>query len=189
MPFGTEELWRVNFTAPLSSVLWSRAAPERVTLINVDTISCAGSVVTRSNFTDTGCQLGRFKSPGGALVGNRFLRGEGAYNLEFSALSQWLEGPVWLEGITVADNIFVAPDDSARLSLHCGPRCEAECARASVKKLCMAVSDTADECPACPNCSAVTPWAQLNDCAQQQRRCWQQQRASEQGQTISTTQD
>ena len=121
MPFGTEELWLINFTAPLPSEIWTRAAPERVTLINVDTISCAGSVVARSNFTYTGSQLGRFKSPGGALVGNRFLRGEGAYNLEFSALPQWLEGPVRLEGITVTDNVFVAPDDSARLPLHCGP--------------------------------------------------------------------
>lgn len=94
MPFGTSELWRVSFSAPLPEAIWRRAAPGEVTLINVDSISCAGSRVLYSNFTDTGSQLGRFKSPGGEIIGNRFDPGSGAYNLEFSALPQWFEGPV-----------------------------------------------------------------------------------------------
>ena len=46
-----------------------RAAPEQATLINIDDISCAGSRIHRSNFTNTGSQLGRFKSPEGEILG------------------------------------------------------------------------------------------------------------------------
>ena len=164
MSFGSSELWRVNFSAALPSEIWSRSAPERVTMINIDNISCANSQIRSSNFTDTGSQLGRFKSPGGSIVDNRFDQGNGAYNLEFSALPQWLEGPIKLDGITVSGNIFVRRDGNGKavgsaLPFHCGPRCEAECIRNRVKQQCMAVNDP--PCPTCPNCSAPTLWAQL----------------------------
>jgi hypothetical protein len=163
MPFGTQELWRVNFTVPLPETIWRRTAPEAVTLINIDDISCVGSKIHRSNFTDTGSQLGRFKSPRGEILGNRFDPGRGAYNLEFSALPQWLEGPVRLEGITVADNVFFDHHKSEswstrRLPFHCGPLCEAT--RRDTHQQCMMVSDTAP-CPGCPNCSLATPWADV----------------------------
>ena len=84
-------------------------------------------------------------------------------SLSRSALPQWLEGPVRLDGITVADNIFVSrngPDTASalRLPFHCGPLCEATCTRGGAHQQCMAVSDSAP-CPGCPNCSHTTPWA------------------------------
>ena len=132
-------------------------------VINIDNISCADSRVRSTNFTDTSSQLGRFKSPRGSITGCRFDPGLGAYNLEFSALPQWLEGPIRLDGIAIEDNIFVDHGPSAsthQLPLHCGPRCEAECTRSSQKHKCMQVSDTSP-CAGCPNCSLATPWASV----------------------------
>ena len=164
MSFGSSELWRVNFSAALPPEMWTRSVPDRVTIINIDDISCANSQIRSSNFTDTGSQLGRFKSPGGSIVDNHFDPGSGAYNLEFSALPQWLEGPIKLKGITVSGNVFVHRHSNGQavgsaLPFHCGPRCEAICLRNKVKQQCMAVSDP--PCPTCPNCSVPTPWAQL----------------------------
>eukprot|EP01052_Picozoa_sp_SAG31_P002260 SAG31_NODE_78_length_27447_cov_83.819877_6_plen_896_part_00 len=43
MPFGTKELWQVNFSIALPRKIWSREAPAQTTLINLDDISCANS--------------------------------------------------------------------------------------------------------------------------------------------------
>eukprot|EP01043_Picozoa_sp_COSAG02_P036273 COSAG02_NODE_2646_length_8338_cov_5.543634_2_plen_665_part_00 len=165
MPFGTSELWQVDFSAELPEAIWRRASPGQVTLINIDDISCTSSRIHHSNFTNTGSQLGRFKSPNGEIVGNRFDTGRGAYNLEFSALPQWLEGPVRLENITVAHNMFISRDKDLvsnhdRLPFHCGPLCEAVCDRSDAHPQCMLVSDSTP-CPGCPNCSEATPWADV----------------------------
>lgn len=165
MPFGTGELWRVDFLAKLPETVWRRAEQGQATLINIDSISCMRSRVRNSNFTNTGSQLGRFKSPHGEIFGNKFDPGRGEYNLEFSALPQWLEGPVRLTDIAVAHNVFVSRGASSELShnrlpFHCGPRCEATCTRGAAHPQCMHVSDTAP-CPGCPNCSQPTPWASV----------------------------
>ena len=123
MPFDHTELWRVNFTTPgLPDAVWRRpaaAGDRQPTLITVDEINTGGTKLLRNNWTATASQLGRFKSPGGSIVGNTFV-GPASRNLEFSALPQWFEGPIRLDGIVVHGNTFMAMGTDL---LHCGPLC------------------------------------------------------------------
>jgi hypothetical protein len=161
MPFSATELWRVTFAAPgLPDSVWQRPVathPRTPTLVTVDEICNKGTRLRHNTWTATKSQLGRFKSPGGVIAANRFV-GPASRNLEFSALPQWFEGPIRLDGITVHDNTFVAMGTDL---LHCGPLCEASCTRDGVQQQCMAVSDSDYPCPGCPNCSSPSPWAQV----------------------------
>ena len=73
MAFGVSELWQVNFTAPgLPASVWQRKAPTLPTIVNVDEINCRDARLINNTWAATKSQLGRFKSPGGQIIGNRF---------------------------------------------------------------------------------------------------------------------
>jgi hypothetical protein len=154
MPFSATDIWRVNFSTPVPAAMAGRVEP---TLVDILEIGSAGARLLRNNFTSTTSQLGRFKSPGGVVSGNRF-SGAVNHNLEVSCLPQWFEGPVRLRGIHIESNVF---DGVGADPIHCGPLCESHVTRAGVKRSCMDVSDTPMPCVACPNCTSPSPWAQV----------------------------
>jgi hypothetical protein len=152
-------LWRVEFTAPLPAhVVTAMSGPRNTSgpvIITVNEISSANAQLRNNVFTHTDCNLGRFKSPGGAMVGNTFSNAS-LKNLELTALLQFFEGPVRLGGIEVRDNSF---DGVGSDPVHCGPLCEAHVIRGGQLVQCMDIMTGAMPCPACPDCSSPTPWA------------------------------
>ena len=73
MAFGVSELWQVNFTAPgLPASVWQRKTPTLPTIVTVDEINCRDARLINNTWAATKSQLGRFKSPGGQIIGNRF---------------------------------------------------------------------------------------------------------------------
>ena len=148
------QLWKVELAAPLPPRAFAALQPERggvigPALATVDEIGSAGAVLRNNNFTHTACNLGRFKSAGGAVVGNIFSHAS-LKNLELTELLQWYEGPIRLGGIVVEGNTFVRVGGDP---VHCGPLCEMRSANGSE---CMAQAGTAAACPAC---RSATPWA------------------------------
>ncbi|CAB9497445.1 expressed unknown protein [Seminavis robusta] len=140
--FDAGEVWRV--VLEMRHDFSSSALPPPVgigTIATIDTIATAGAKLINNTFLHSHCNLGRFKSPGGVIQGNVFHQAWKP-NLELTALPQFLEGPVDVRDILVADNLFlgVGPDDP----VHCGPFCEKpEC----------------HPCYQCPHCHRDTPWA------------------------------
>ena len=109
-------MWRVEFGAALP------AGVGRTALVQVDTISNAGTVIRNSLLTDTNCNLGRLKSSHALLSGNTF-RHAAIPNLEIAWLPQFFEGPVVLTNITLRDNTI---EGEGPTPIHCGPYCGSE---------------------------------------------------------------
>eukprot|EP00937_MAST-01D_sp_MAST-1D-sp2_P000454 g454.t1 len=157
----SRRLWRVELAAPLPAAARAAvAAPQSrgVTgpaIAAIDEMSCAGALLRRNTFVASGSNLGRFKSPGGQIVGNTFVRALRP-NLELTALLPYFEGPVRLRGIVVKDNVFAGAGADP---VHCGPLCEAVVLRGGENVSCMALAGTAQPCAACPDCRQATPWA------------------------------
>lgn len=123
--YGMNVLWQVNFTEPLPPVTWAaltapRASTRGPPIATVDEINMAGAVIRNNTFTKTACNLGRFKSPGGSITGNRFSDAS-LRNLEVTPLLQWFEGPIVLDGMQIENNIFTGVGADP---IHCGPLCE-----------------------------------------------------------------
>jgi hypothetical protein len=161
-------VWRVNFTAPLPPRVFTALAALTVpgnpggastgpVIMTVDEISCAKAELRNNVFNGTSCNLGRFKSPGGSIVGNTFLNAK-LRNLELTVLLPYFEGPVRLSGIEVRDNVFVGVGGDP---IHCGPLCEEHVMRGGQQVQCLAITQSATPCPACPNCSSTTHWASV----------------------------
>lgn len=123
--YGMNVLWQVNFTEPLPPLTWAaltapRASTRGPPIATVDEINMAGAVIRNNTFTKTACNLGRFKSPGGSITGNRFSDAS-LRNLEVTPLLQWFEGPIVLDGMQIENNIFTGVGADP---IHCGPLCE-----------------------------------------------------------------
>ena len=96
--FAQAQLYNVSFDAALLGV-----AP--LSLASADGVSAAGAVVTGCSFSDSASNLGRFKSSGGVIEGNTWARTV-SQNLEIEPLQNWLEGPMGIHNVSVADNVF-----------------------------------------------------------------------------------
>jgi hypothetical protein len=96
--FAQAQLYNVSFVGALAGV-----AP--LSLASADGVSAAGAVVTGCTFSDSASNLGRFKSSGGVIEGNTWSRTV-SQNLEIEPLQNWLEGPMGIHNVSVADNVF-----------------------------------------------------------------------------------
>ena len=96
--FAQAQLYNVSFVGALAGV-----AP--LSLASADGVSAAGAVVTGCHFSDSASNLGRFKSSGGVIEGNTWARTV-SQNLEIEPLQNWLEGPMGVHNVSVADNVF-----------------------------------------------------------------------------------
>jgi len=142
--FEAWDLWRVEFAGNV---------PEGVgltTLVQIDSISNAGTVLKNNTFTDTNCNLGRLKSSNSLIEGNTF-RNADIKSLELSWLPQFFEGPILLSNVTLRGNTFEGAGDHP---IHCGPFCGSQ-------QCLYGKSDgpngtwTKKGCPQCPDCSQV----------------------------------
>ena len=112
------------------------------TIVTIDTIASAGTRIMHNTFLHNDCNLGRFKSSGGVIQDNTFQQANKA-NLEITPLPQWFEGPVHVQNILIADNVFIG--EGPILPVHCGPLCEnPNCPYSS--------------CQQCPTCQHDTAW-------------------------------
>ena len=144
-PWDARELWRVEFAS---------AVPKEVTfttIAQIDTISNAGTVFRNNLFTDTHCNLGRFKSSDALLENNTF-RNAHIPNFEITWLPQFFEGPIQVTNVTLARNTF---EGESKVPIHCGPWCE--------NPTCVGPTSygpwTEKGCPACPDCfGGATAW-------------------------------
>ena len=114
--FDASDLWRVEFSASTKLP----AGVGRTALVQIDSISNAGTVLRNNLFTNTSCNLGRYKSSDSVIEGNTFVNGR-IPNLELTWLPQFFEGPVRLKNVSVADNIIRG---EGAVPIHCGPWCE-----------------------------------------------------------------
>lgn len=95
--------------AQLYNLSFSDELPESVTsllLLNADNISNTNAIVQDCTFKGSNSNLGRFKSSGGKLLRNKWLRGPTAQNLEVEPLQNWMEGMLGIHDILIADNTF-----------------------------------------------------------------------------------
>eukprot|EP00038_Savillea_parva_P012295 m.203644 g.203644 ORF g.203644 m.203644 type:complete len:497 (+) comp22187_c0_seq1:145-1635(+) len=92
------DVWTLTFDQPLTG-----PTPAPRTLVGVDNLSSAGSVLSMNVFNFTTCSA-RWKSPASMIVNNSFA--VAGHNLEITYLQPWFEGPGWIDGVTVANNTF-----------------------------------------------------------------------------------
>ena len=95
------ELWEVDL-GDLGG--WNTTA-EPVLMCDVARFGASGAAVINSSFHHTTCNMGRMKASGSRVVGSRFANASSA-NLEITGLQNWLEGPMLIDNVTVADNSF-----------------------------------------------------------------------------------
>jgi hypothetical protein len=146
--FSANEVWKVALRLPPKSTVAEPPLPPPPMLgsiVSIDTLSSEGAKIINNTFTNSDCNIGRFKSSGGVIQGNVFRKAR-IHNLEISALPQFFEGPVDVQGILVADNWIEEEETSMDPIIHCGPLCE--------KRECHP-----GECDACPSCTKDTFWA------------------------------
>ena len=126
----------------------------RTAMVEINTISNAGTVLRNNRFTDTNCNLGRFKSSHSIIEGNTFQNAK-IPSLELAWLPQFFEGPVILSNVSVSRNII---EGEGMQPIHCGPGCGAEtCLYDSRDRPTRPWSTTG--CPQCPDCFAGdTEW-------------------------------
>lgn len=146
------DLWRVNFTGG--------EVPQgvgRTAMVQIDTIANSGTVLRNNLFTDTNCNLGRFKSSNSVIAGNTF-RNAAIPSLELAWLPQFFEGPVLLSNVTLSGNNV---EGEGPQPIHCGPGCGSQTCLYDqndrpIRKW------TAAGCPQCPDCfsspGGATPW-------------------------------
>lgn len=136
------DVWRVEFADNVP------AGVGRTAMVQIDTISNAGTVLKNNLFTDTNCNLGRYKCSDSLIEGNTF-RNAAIQSLELSWLPQFFEGPVMLSNVTLASNTF---QSQGKHPIHCGPFCGSE----------QCLYDKSDQptgtwtnggCPQCPDCA------------------------------------
>merc|ERR1712160_193372 len=114
VPWEASDLWRVKFeTKPPKGV-------GRTALVQIDSISNAGTVLRNNLFTNTSCNLGRYKSSDSIIEGNTFRRAR-IPNLELTWLPQFFEGPIHLVNVSVENNVI---EGEGSTPIHCGPWCE-----------------------------------------------------------------
>jgi len=143
------DVWRVEFVGQVPEGVG------RTALVQIDTMSNAGTTIRNNLLTDTNCNLGRFKSSHSVIEGNTF-RNAKIPNLELTWLPQFFEGPVVLENVTVANNVI---EGEGTVPIHCGPFCGSQ-------KCLYGPEDgptgtwTPEGCLQCPDCSKSgdTPW-------------------------------
>lgn len=142
------DLWHVEFAGPVP------AGVGRTTYVQIDTINNSGTVLRNNLFTDTNCNLGRFKSSHSVIHGNTF-RNAKIPSLELSWLPQFFEGPVVLENVSLTQNVITG--EGAR-PVHCGPGCGLEGCLYDGKDAPVHPWTEAG-CPECPDCFAGdTAW-------------------------------
>jgi hypothetical protein len=107
------DLWRVEFTTAVP------VGVGRTAYVQIDSIPNSGTVLRNNTFTDTNCNLGRFKSSHSEISGNVFTNAK-IPSLELSWLPQFFEGPVILENVSVAGNTI---EGESTTPIHCGPGC------------------------------------------------------------------
>eukprot|EP01050_Picozoa_sp_SAG11_P017668 SAG11_NODE_2571_length_3211_cov_4.163239_5_plen_187_part_00 len=147
------DLWRVEFTSAVP------AGVGRTALVQIDSIPNSGTVLRNNTFTDTNCNLGRFKSSHSQILGNVFKNAK-IPSLELAWLPQFFEGPVMLKNVSVAENTI---EGESETPIHCGPGCGLEtCLYDEHDRPTRAW--TKDGCAACPDCFASangdTAWTQ-----------------------------
>lgn len=143
------DVWRVKFAGQVPKGVG------RTAMVQIDTMSNAGTTIRNNLLTDTNCNLGRFKSSHSVIEGNTFKNAK-IPSLELSWLPQFFEGPVVLTNVTLANNII---EGEGEVPIHCGPFCGSQ-------KCLYGPNDrptgtwTAEGCPQCPDCyeSGDTPW-------------------------------
>lgn len=96
-PYSTAQLWQVTLVDNIA------VAPPL--FVNADSVSAAGAVIDSCVFANSGSNVGRFKSTGGRII-NSTWRNTVSQNLEIAPLQNWLEGPLGLHNITVANCTF-----------------------------------------------------------------------------------
>jgi len=135
------DLWRVEFETEVPQGV------DRTALVQIDSISNAGTVLRNNLFSNTSCNLGRYKSSDSIIEGNTF-RHAVIPNLELSWLPQFFEGPIHLDNVSVKDNVV---EGEGPTPIHCGPWCE--------HPTCVGPPNFGpwDEknCAACPDCTAA----------------------------------
>ena len=145
------DLWRVDFTAPVP------AGVGRTAFVQIDSIPNAGTVLRNCTFTDTNCNLGRFKSSHSQISGNVF-KNANIPSLELSWLPQFFEGPVILENVSIVGNTI---EGESKTPIHCGPGCGLRTCLYDDKDR-PTRAWTKAGCTACPDCFASangdTPW-------------------------------
>merc|ERR1712070_475623 len=109
-------------------------------------------------FTDTNCNLGRFKSSNSLIEGNTFKNAK-IQSLELSWLPQFFEGPVVLSNVTLRNNVIYG---EGAHPIHCGPFCGSQtCLYDSNDRATRKWTEAG--CPLCPDCSQLpsgsTKWA------------------------------
>jgi hypothetical protein len=85
---------RVAFSAPVP------AGVGRTAMVQIDTISNAGTVLRNNRFTDTNCNLGRHKSSDSLIVGNTFANAK-IPNLELTWLPQVRAKPTSIPALSL----------------------------------------------------------------------------------------
>jgi hypothetical protein len=142
------DLWRVEFDGPLPPGVASRD------MVQIDTISNGGTRLLNTLWTDTNCNLGRYKSINSVVSGNTF-RNARIPNFEISWLPQFFEGPVIIKNVTMANNVI---QNGGAKPLHCGPWCENPGCGLEESKPNKPAAWRVAKCPACPQCDRRTLW-------------------------------
>ena len=137
------DLWRVEFTTAVP------AGVGRTAYVQIDSIPNSGTVLQNNTFTDTNCNLGRFKSSHSLISGNIFKNAK-IPSLELSWLPQFFEGPVILENVSVTDNVIKG---EGKTPIHCGPGCGLQTCLYDEHDAPTRVWTKAG-CAACPDCFA-----------------------------------
>ena len=149
IPFFAWDVWHVEFEGGHVP-----AGVGRTALVQIDTISNAGTIIRNSLLTDTNCNLGRFKSSDSVIEGNTF-RNADIKNLELAWLPQFFEGPVILHNVSVANNVV---QGEGPVPIHCGPFCGSQtCLYGAGDRPVGSWSEQG--CAQCPDCHAgETQW-------------------------------
>ena len=123
-------------------------------MVEIDTISNSGAVLRGNTFTDTNCNLGRYKSSHNVIEGNAFMNAK-IPSLELAWLPQFFEGPVVLQNVSVTGNTIRG---EGKQPVHCGPGCGLQtCLYTAQDK--STGNWTNAGCPQCADCFAGdTQW-------------------------------
>ena len=141
----------LSYSHHLKLVPWVSTGVGRTAMVQIDSISNAGTMLRNNIFTNTSCNLGRYKSSNSIIDGNTFINAV-IPNLELTWLPQFFEGPVHLENVSVTNNRIKG---EGAVPIHCGPWCE--------HPTCVGPPKFGpwkkENCLACPSCySGDTPW-------------------------------
>ena len=112
------ELWDIELQGDTSG--WNTTA-EPVLMCDIQRFLGKHALIANNSFHHTTCNYGRVKSSDSSVVNSTFAVA-GMQNLEVTGLQNWMEGPMLISNVVIANNTFLGVDKSGDSMIHASPQ-------------------------------------------------------------------